>query len=119
MNDDTKKSLIASRLAIAREQAGLTQAQVARLLGMHRPTVSEIEAGRRSVAAQELVQFADAYHVDLDWLAGRGEAEVNHLRDELMLAARKARDLKPADLEKVITLLSSLRPKGGSHGKHE
>lgn len=117
MNDDTKKSLIASRLAIAREQAGLTQAQVARLLGMHRPTVSEIEAGRRSVAAQELVQFADAYHVDLDWLAGRDEMEVNKLRDELTLAARKAGNLKPDDLEKVISLLTSLRRKGSAHGK--
>ena len=118
MNDDAKKFLIASRLAIARERAGLTQVQVARLLGLHRPTISEIEAGRRSVTAQELVQFADAYHVDLDWLAGRDEVEVNQLRDELMLAARKAGDLKPDDLDKVISLLASLRRKGVGHGKH-
>lgn len=49
---------IAARLRVAREAAGLSQGQVAKLMGLHRPTISEIEAGRRRVTGEELVQFA-------------------------------------------------------------
>ena len=117
MTEDERKAVIASRMSIAREQAGLTQAQVARLLEMHRPTVSEIEAGRRSVTAHELVKFAETYNVDLDWLAGRDADGVDTVRDELTLAARNASQLNPADLEKVIKLLTSLRKTSPDHGK--
>ena len=48
---DSLRQDLATRLKLAREMAGLTQAQVARQLGWHRPTVSEIEAGRRRVLA--------------------------------------------------------------------
>ena len=55
------ETTIAERLRSAREVAGLTQGQAAKLLGLHRPTVSEIEAGRRKVSAEELGQFGDIY----------------------------------------------------------
>ncbi len=44
------REAIAERIAIARERAGLSQGQASKLMGMHRPTISEIEAGRRRVA---------------------------------------------------------------------
>ncbi|MBI4764644.1 MAG: helix-turn-helix transcriptional regulator [Deltaproteobacteria bacterium] len=109
---ETRK-LIGSRLAIARERAGLSQSQVAAEIGLPRPSISEIEAGRRRVAAEELVKFAELYSVDMDWLAGRGEQKVDLLRDKLQLAARKVAGLKQGDLEKVIDLLTSLKPGGG------
>ena len=52
------KEIIASRLKIAREMAGLSQNQVAKMLGMKRPAISEIEAGRRKVSADEIAQLA-------------------------------------------------------------
>ena len=107
-----KRKLIGSRLAIARERAGLSQSQVASQMGLERPSISEIEAGRRRVAAEELVRFADLYAVDMDWLAGRGEQNVDLLRDKLQLAARRVAGLKHEDLEKVIDLLTSLKSEG-------
>ena len=54
MNEHEKRrKAIASRLRLSREMAGLTQGQVAKSLEWHRPTVSEIEAGRRRVSAEE------------------------------------------------------------------
>lgn len=106
------KKIIASRLAIARERAGLSQAQVAEKIKLPRPSISEIEAGRRRVAVDEMLQFADLYQVDLDWLSGRGVAKANATRDKLQLAARQVADLRPEDLEKVIDLLTSLKSKG-------
>lgn len=54
---DTKQEL-ARRLRAARIDRGLTQAEVGRALGLHRPTISEIEAGRRSVTSEELYDLA-------------------------------------------------------------
>ncbi len=111
MKDDVveKRKLIGSRLALARKRAGLSQTQVAAELGIPRPSISEIEAGRRRVAAEELVMLADLYSVDMDWLAGRGEEKADLLRDKMQLAARGVANMKEEDFEKVIDLLTSLK----------
>lgn len=111
-NDPVKRrELIASRLAVARKRAGLSQSQVAVELKLPRPSISSIEAGRRRVSADELVMFAELYSVDMDWLAGRGEENSDIIHDKLQLAARKVSGLKQEDLEKVIDLLTSLGSK--------
>ena len=112
MDAQETRKIIGSRLALARQRAGLSQAQVAGELGLTRPSISEIEAGRRRVAAEELVRLADLYHVDMDWLAGHGATQVDSVRDRLELAARQVAGLKAEDLEKVIDLLTSLKPAG-------
>ena len=112
-NDSIKRhELIGSRLAIARNRAGLSQSQVAGKLDLPRPSITEIEAGRRRVSADELLQFADLYSVDMDWLVGRDASEADPIRDRLYLAARSVAGLKESDLEKVIDLLTSLKSKG-------
>ncbi len=110
------RSIIASRLATARTNAGLSQTQVAAKLGLPRPSISEIEGGRRKVAAEELARFADLYSVDLNWLAGHDASRADPIRDRLQLAARKVANLRPEDLEKVIDLLTSLKPGEESDG---
>ena len=52
--NEHKRQIIASRVREARRLAGLSQGQVAKMLGLQRPSVSEIEAGNRAVAAEEL-----------------------------------------------------------------
>jgi transcriptional regulator with XRE-family HTH domain len=99
---------LGERLRLAREQAGLSQGQVARLLDLHRPTVSEIEAGRRRVAAEELSAFAKLYDVSLDWLTESGKAS-DQVTDKAKLAAREFAKMKPEDLDKVLSLLRTLR----------
>ena len=44
---EERKAIIASRLREARRMAGLSQAQVAKMLGLHRPSITESEAGNR------------------------------------------------------------------------
>ena len=51
--------------------AGLTQGQVAKRLRWHRPTVTEIEAGRRRVQAEELTVLAELYGVKTAWILGK------------------------------------------------
>ena len=105
-------STLAERLRFAREQAGLSQGQVARMLDLHRPTVSEIEAGRRRVVAEELVEFSRIYEVSVAWLTGSDDAE-DGVDDRVKLAARELAKLKPEDLDSVLRLLSTLRRSKG------
>lgn len=106
-NSSERRNEIGGRLRKAREAAGLSQAQVAELIGLHRPTISEIEAGRRRVAAEELAEFADIYEVTVEWLAGR-KTEVGHVIGDLELAARELDKLSDEDREKILSLLSTL-----------
>src|SRR5208283_5217490 len=106
-----KRKLVGSRFALARTRAGLSQSQVAEKLKIPRPSISEIEAGRRKVSADELVEFADTYSVEIEWLAGKGTNKSDPIKDQLYLAARKMAGLKEEDLNNVIDLLLSLKPK--------
>jgi len=103
------RTSVASRLRAARENAGLSQGQVAKMLGFHRPTISEIEAGRRRISAEELALLAKAYDVSVSWIAN-GEVEV---RDpSIELAARELAKLKKQDLDNLMQLLRTLRKSG-------
>jgi transcriptional regulator with XRE-family HTH domain len=106
-----KKQAIAERLRAAREHAGLSQGQVAKLLQLHRPSISELEAGRRSVSAEELRDLARIYDVSITWLLC--DAEHEEARDpRVELAAREIQKLRPEDLDRLLTLLSTLRRPG-------
>lgn len=106
------RKIIAARLRTAREMAGLSQAQVAQILGLHRPSVSEMESGRRRVSAGELARLTEIYSVDMEWLAG-SEVSSEHDDERIRFAARQLAKLKTDDLDKVMNLLSALRPKKG------
>lgn len=112
-DEQPEQNIIASRLRTARESAGLSQGQVARLVGLHRPSISELEAGRRRVTAAELAKFAEIYDVPLPWLVGETVKAADTRRDQLELAARELAKLKPEDFERLMKLLTSLRQQEG------
>ena len=105
---DPKRMALADRLRVAREMAGLSQGQVAKKLELHRPSVSEMEAGRRRVSAEELAELADLYSVGLSWLVG-GEAARDEHQARVELAARELSKLREEDLDRVLKVLSALR----------
>ena len=108
-NQESMRVQIAKRLRNAREAAGVSQGQVARLLGMHRPTISEIEAGNRRVSAEELNTFAQTYDVTVSWLLGESAEQLETDDPRLQLAARELSKLKSEDLDRLLKLLASMR----------
>jgi transcriptional regulator with XRE-family HTH domain len=108
-DQDQRQAIIASRLREARKAAGLSQGQVARLLGLQRPSVSEIEAGNRRVTGVEIVRLAELYEVSASWLLGEGVDQVDPHDTKLQLAARELQKLKPDDLDRLLKLLASMR----------
>lgn len=106
---EENRAIIASRLREARKMAGLSQAQVARELGLHRPSISEAEAGNRKVSAGELAKLAKLYDVSVSWLLGEGAEKLDVHDDKVQLAARELQKLKQDDLDRLLTLLASMR----------
>ena len=102
-----------ARLKAARELSGLSQGQVAKMLEVRRPSISEIESGKRKVSASELARLAEIYDVKISYLIGsNSEDNVNQARFEL--AARELSKLKTEDLDRVLQLLATLRSQGDS-----
>ncbi|WP_373928444.1 helix-turn-helix transcriptional regulator [Sphingomonas aerolata] len=104
-----KATTIPARLRAAREAAGLSQGQVAKLMNMHRPTISEMEAGNRRISADELAKLADLYDAKVTWLLGEAPDSLASDDPKLQLAARELGKLKPDDLDRLLKLIAALK----------
>lgn len=115
-NPDRAKAL-AERIREARKLAGLSQSQVAAMLGLHRPSVSEIEAGNRRVTAAELATFAEMFDVSVSWLIGDDADPLSDHDPKVQLAARELSKLNPEDLDRLLALLAKIRNPGAAEGR--
>lgn len=104
-----KTVTLPTRLRAAREAAGLSQGQVAKLMNMHRPTISEMEAGNRRITADELAKLADLYDTKLSWLLGDAPERAATDDPKLQLAARELSKLKPDDLDRLLKLIAAMK----------
>ena len=114
-NEDTNPAAIGERLRWAREQAGLTQTQIARMLNCHRPTISQIEGGQRIVRPDEIARFASLYGVQEKWII-HGDSGLEAKDARVEIAARELAKLRKEDLDailKVIKVMRSNRRDGG------
>jgi len=114
---EDKRAVVATRLREARKMAGLSQGQVAKILDLHRPTISEIEAGNRRVSAEELSRFAEIYDVTVSWLLAETAEQLDTDDPRLQLAARELSKLKPDDLDRLMRLLASMKSSDTDDGK--
>lgn len=106
-NKEALKKEIAGRLKLARELSGLSQAQAAKILNLSRPTITEIEQGRRNVIGTELAQFSDIYDVDVNWILSGAEDE--SANSKIQLAAREISKMSETEVDKLFRLLSSMK----------
>ncbi len=74
MVPDTEE--IGRRIATARQDAGLTQAECAARAGLHRSPLAKIETGGRGVGATELANLAEAIEVRIEWFFDDSPAAV-------------------------------------------
>ena len=105
----TKRAIVAERLKEARKLAGISQGHVAKILGLHRPSISGMESGKRRVSAYELARLAEIYDVGVPWLLGEAPETLDPQDPRLELAARELTKLKPDDLSRLLKLLAAMR----------
>lgn len=111
MSKSEAKLELAARLKEARRLSGLSQAQVAKMMDWHRPTVSQVETAERSVSAEELQQLSKIFDVSISWLL-EGASEFGMQEARLQLAARELQKLRPTDLDRLLLVIASMR-RGG------
>jgi transcriptional regulator with XRE-family HTH domain len=102
---------IGRRLREARESLGLSQSAVARAVGIPRPSVSELEAGRRRVAVTELAQMAQLYRRPVSYFIDEaGESLEGDPVTEALF--RTTNSLSDADRAQVLRFAEFLRAAG-------
>jgi len=79
------------------------------MMSLHRPSVSEIEAGNRRVSAEELSRLAEIYEVSVGYLTGEAPESLALDDPRLELAARELKKLNPESLDKLLRALAALR----------
>lgn len=89
------------RLCDLRRALNLSQGYVAEYLGIPRTAVANIEAGKRSVSAEELRKYSDLFSVSADDLLNGRVHEV----DQSMYFARAYSELSSEDKDEIINLL--------------
>ncbi len=62
------------RIRDMREDADLTQAQIAQILGIAQTVYSRYERGYQTIPLELLIRLADYYHVSIDYLVGRSSS---------------------------------------------
>jgi len=62
--------LLSEKIKLLREQAGLTQADLARQMGLTRSSVNAWEMGLSVPSTQYVVELAKSFHVSTDYLLG-------------------------------------------------
>ena len=67
------------RIRDMREDADLSQTDIAKYLGIQQTVYSRYERGAQTIPLVHLIRLADYYHVSLDYLVGRTQnPNINH-----------------------------------------
>lgn len=84
------------RIREIREKKKMTQEQLAKVAGLSKGFLSEIESNNKNVSSQNLLRIANALEASLDYL----------LRGEIKVAEEKKSILIPAELSKIAEELN-------------
>jgi Zn-dependent peptidase ImmA (M78 family)/transcriptional regulator with XRE-family HTH domain len=116
------RTALARRLKAARGEAGLTQEQVADYLGIRRPAIPEIEAGKRAVKSTELVRLAELYGKSIRWFVQGTEAAEDKIAAALFRAGEPTSPMlrrEAAKLARLCRLVGDLEKDMGLRHHHE
>ena len=78
---------VGARIKEARLRKHLSQAQLAELLGLTPPYISNLETGKQNMSITALARISDVLEVSADWILR------NHTRDALDITAEEFREL--------------------------
>ena len=98
-----------ARVREARTKAGLTQAQVARALGVSPHAVWAWEDGRMKPNHDHLVELASRCGVSTDWLLGRDVMEAEVLSEVNASFREAVADLPTEDIESIWEFIRFVR----------
>lgn len=108
---------IGSRIKELRSQRGISQQRLAELLGVSRPTISQIEGGGRKISAEELDALAKIFNIFVDSLLNKEEEPMVILQKgtkDRKLQSRIRINVPQKNMEKFKEVLLYILNKVGS-----
>lgn len=108
-NEQTIGSLIRS----AREDAGMSQMDLAKALGFESGTaISLIESNERKVTVENLELIAKILHRDIKYFLGKDEKEITDVK----VALRADKDISKEDKEALLRFIDMAKKKHEQRG---
>jgi len=114
----SERQIVGQRLRTARETLGLTQDDVAGVMGMPRTSVIAMEAGKRNVTALELRRLARLYRRNVQWLLGEEDDEAA-VDNALYRATAELSDEDKEQVLRFAQFLASAGPPAGTRKRRE
>ena len=100
---------IGNRIKEARVKAGMTQAEVANLVGVSPHAVWSWESGRAKPRHDHLLELAHRCEVTTDWLLGREVVEAEVLKEMDFSFRKSVEGLPMEDLESIWEFIRFVR----------
>jgi transcriptional regulator with XRE-family HTH domain len=111
-DDEQEWRALGERLRESREFLGLSQQDVADLLKLTRPAVTNIETGKRKVSTLELREFARLYRKPYDWLIGESTDAVPAEDELTQTLYRTTSELSERDRAQLLRFAQFLSEAG-------
>lgn len=99
---------IGERLRALRQERRITQLELAKILGMHQASLSQIERGIRGLTLQQAVKLARGLRVSPDKVLGVGKSNGSQAaprNEKLMRRIRRIEQLSPEQQDAVVKIL--------------
>lgn len=96
-----------NRIRELREERNISQAELARVVGVVRSAMCQYENGSRQIPDSIKIQLADYFGVSIDYLIGRADDKQGVVLDGVYFRlASEAQEvgLPPEDIQKIIDL---------------
>jgi transcriptional regulator with XRE-family HTH domain len=102
-------SILGQRLKELRDRRDWSQADVANKSGVPAVMISHFETGsRQSASADTLVKLANAFHVSVDYLIGRSDAQQIAASPKVEAVLRKLETASDTTISAVLAVAESL-----------
>jgi len=79
---DKAKRPFASKIKLMRKASGMTQAQFAKEVGLSRPSIANIEAGKQNITTEHIYIFCEVFSCTANDLLCTGKIKLNQLQAE-------------------------------------
>lgn len=108
IDTDEERIQIAERLRAAREYLGISQSEIAQMVGLPRTAITGIESGSRKVEATELKRLSTIYRRSVEYLLTGCEPAYNG-PEQFAFLARAINGLTQKDVDEVARFADFLR----------
>lgn len=97
----------AKKVKDLRQSSGMSLSDFAKIVGVTRPTMYQVENGSRRIHADEMQVIARTFGVSVEWLLGE-DLNLDQSQVEILMA-RELSKLTPGVLDRVLKLIPSAR----------